>query len=177
VEGIDVLSPKKLSHIVLQTNHVRDMRDWYCNVLNAKVVSQNDNLCFLAYDEEHHRIGLVAFGPYVERNEDAVGLHHVSFTYEAMEDLLENFERLAAQDIRPEWTINHGPTISLYYRDPDGNRLELQIDVFNTNEEVNDFINGPIYQTNPIGTEFDPREMLAQLRAGVPEAELVRRTS
>jgi catechol-2,3-dioxygenase len=101
----------------------------------------------------------------------------VSFTYETMEDLLENFERLAAQDIRPEWTINHGPTISLYYRDPDGNRLELQIDVFNTNEEVNDFINGPIYQTNPIGTEFDPREMLAQLRAGVPEAELVRRTS
>ncbi|ORA15181.1 VOC family protein [Mycobacterium arosiense] len=169
-------SPSKLSHIVLQTNRVREMRDWYTNVLAAKVAFENDALCFLSYDDEHHRIGLVSFGDYTERSDDALGLHHVSFTYASLAALLENFERLAAEDIQPVMKINHGPTISLYYCDPDRNRVELQVDVFASNEEVNAFINGPIYQTNPIGTEFDPAEMLANLRAGVSVAELVQRT-
>ena len=30
----------------------------------------------------------------------------------------------------PVRTINHGPTVSMYYKDPDGNQVELQVDVF-----------------------------------------------
>jgi hypothetical protein len=34
--------------------------------------------------------------------------------------------------IRPFYSINHGPTTSLYYTDPDGNRVELLVDNFAT---------------------------------------------
>jgi catechol-2,3-dioxygenase len=169
-----MLSPNRLSHLVLQTNRLTDMRDWYCDVLNAKVAFENEVLCFLAYEEEHHRIALVSFGNCTPEAEDSIGMHHVSFDYETLEDLLENWERLSSQGVTPEWTMNHGPTISLYYRDPEGNRLELQTDVFATNEEVNGSINGPIYRENPIGTEFDPREMLNQLRSGTTASLLAR---
>lgn len=172
-----MVAPSKLSHVVLQTNDLRGMRDWYCNVLDARVTFENDALCFMTYDDEHHRIGLVAFGQYGGSGNETVGLHHVSFCYDKLEDLLENFKRLDALNIRPEWCVNHGPTVSLYYADPEGNRVELQIDVFETTEEVNHFINGPVYQQNPAGVDFDPHQMLAELKGGKTMAELAHRSS
>lgn len=38
---------------------------------------------------------------------------------------------------------NHGPTTSLYYRDPDGNQIETQVDNFETAEEATAFMNSP----------------------------------
>jgi hypothetical protein len=35
-------SPIKLSHVVLQTNQPRELREWYCKVLGTKIVHEND---------------------------------------------------------------------------------------------------------------------------------------
>ena len=45
-------------------------------------------------------------------------------------DISAEVVRLKAAGILPYWCINHGPTTSLYYKDPDGNVIELftQID-------------------------------------------------
>jgi hypothetical protein len=64
----------------------------------------------------------------------------------------------------------------MYYADPDRNRLELQVDVFGTSAEANEFMAGEIYQKDPIGVDFDPEEMFARLRAGTPFEVLARRT-
>jgi catechol-2,3-dioxygenase len=160
----------------MQTNRLAEMRDWYCTVLSAKPAFENKNMAFLAYDEEHHRVGLLSLEDYAVRERATVGLQHFSFTYDTLWTLLENYERLKAENILPAWTVNHGPTISMYYADPDGNQVELQWDVFETNEEVDAFINGPIYQTNPRGVDFDPEEMFAQVRAGTSFEVLTRRT-
>ena len=168
--------PTKLSHVVMQTNRLAEMRDWYCTVLSAKPAFENKNMAFLAYDEEHHRVGFLSLEDYAVPERATVGLQHVSFTYDTLPILLENYERLKAENILPAWTVNHGPTISMYYADPDGNQVELQWDVFETNEEVDAFINGPIYQTNPRGVDFDPEEMFAQVRAGTSFEVLTRRT-
>ena len=37
-------------------------------------------------------------------------------------------EALEEVGIQPHVPVQHGPTTSLYYRDPDGNMVELQID-------------------------------------------------
>jgi catechol-2,3-dioxygenase len=169
-------SPIKISHVVMQTNQVPAMRDWYCTVLDAKPVLENDQACFLSYDDEHHRIGLLAFDTYTDHDDKAAGVNHVAFTYESLERLLENHERLKAEGVSPTLSLNHGPTISLYYLDPDGNRIELQVDVFQTNEEVNRFLDSELFRSNPGGVEFDPDQLLARLRAGTPAEELMRRT-
>lgn len=46
----------------------------------------------------------------------------------------------------------------MYYRDPDGNKIELQVDNFDDPDEANDFMAGEKYDTNPMGTDFDPDE-------------------
>ena len=72
----------------------------------------------------------------------------------------------------PVVTINHGPTTSMYYRDPDGNRVELQIDNFDSVEELKGFFQSDAMRKNPIGVNFNPDELARDFHAGVPESEL-----
>jgi len=87
-------------------------------------------------------------------------------------ELLETWERLRGDAILPAHALNHGPTTSLYYADPDGNQIELQIDNFATVEENTAFIESESFARNPIGVVFDPGVMLAGLRTGKTVAEL-----
>jgi hypothetical protein len=63
----------------------------------------------------------------------------------------------------------------MYYRDPDGNRVELQIDNFATAAEGEAWMRSAAFADNPIGVELDPDDLAARFRAGVPVAELVAR--
>lgn len=38
---MELPKPRKLSHLVLQTNRREAMRDWYCTVLGAQVLHEN----------------------------------------------------------------------------------------------------------------------------------------
>ena len=94
-----------------------------------------------------------------------------------MGDLLDTYERLKDLEILPDRTINHGPTTSMYYSDPDGNHIELQIDNFATTEEVDAFITSDVFANNPIGVEFDADRLVERFRNGDPLAELVKQGS
>jgi catechol-2,3-dioxygenase len=177
-------SPVKLSHYVLQTNQIAAMRDWYRMVLEADVVHENDMICFLSYDDEHHRIAFLDPGPLDRRApaRDALrageqaGLHHVAFTFANLAELIAAWERAKAHDVRPHWCVNHGPTTSMYFRDPDGNGVELQVDNFASLADCKAFMQGPDFASNPIGIEFDPEDHARRLRAGVPERDLLDRS-
>ena len=60
----------------------------------------------------------------------------------------------------------------MYFRDPDGNRVEMQVDNFDSAEEGIAFCRLPEFAENPIGVDFDPAELLRRLRAGETEADL-----
>ena len=166
------VSPAKLAHFVLVTQDMPRLRDWYVTVLQGRVVYEDPVLCFITYDDEHHRIAIGAL-PGVQARESGlrVGLHHTAFTYGDFGDLLYTYRRLKERGIRPYWTINHGPTTSMYYRDPDGNRVELQVDNFETAEEANDFMRRN-FAENPIGILFDPEELMRRYEAGASLEEL-----
>lgn len=167
--------PIKLAHLVLKTSRMQEMVDWYCSVLEAHVVYSNAMLCFLTYDDEHHRIAFVLTAAAVEPTEGHSGLHHAAFTYASIGDLLENYRRLDAIGIEPHWCINHGPTTSMYYSDPDNNHIELQIDNFTNDAELQNFFDSGAFEANPIGVDFDPDELLDRLNAGESLAQLVGR--
>lgn len=168
-------SPAKLAHVVFRTGRLKEMTGWYCHVLEAHVQFADDLLAFVTYDDEHHRVAFVATGSDERPEPRHTGLEHVAFTYASLGDLLGTYIRLRDDGIKPYWTINHGPTISLYYEDPDGNHVELQIDNFATEEELDAWFHSGAFAGNPIGVEFDPEELLVRLWAGEPVSELVKR--
>ena len=85
------------------------------------------------------------------------------------------YGRLATHGIEPYWSINHGPTISLYYKDPDGNRLELQYDVFQRAEDLDAFFASGAYADNFMGVRFVPEALIARFEAGEPIEQITAR--
>lgn len=169
------IAPIKMGHIAVRTSRLNEMLDWYCKVLEAKIAFRNDDMGFITYDEEHHRLAIIGMPDLKAPEKNTTGMEHVSFTYESLGDLLATYKRLKAENIEPFWPIIHGPTTSLYYKDPDGNKVELQIDNFKTKEEVNAFFAGGAYLENPMGIIFDPEEMIDKYERGVPFEEIVKR--
>jgi catechol-2,3-dioxygenase len=151
------------------------MRAWYQTLLNARIVFDNGHLCFLTYDDEHHRLALINVPGLQAPDARAWGLAHVAYGYRTLRDLLSTYRRLKNDGILPYRPINHGPTVSLYYRDPDGNSVELQVDAFATKAEAADYFHTAAFRDNAIGVAFDPEALIRAWEAGVPEAELMRR--
>ncbi|PZQ24610.1 MAG: biphenyl 2,3-dioxygenase [Sphingopyxis macrogoltabida] len=170
------IRPAKLAHAVLRVAseaRYREMIAWYQTVLDARIVFESPAMSFLTYDEEHHRIA-IAWGPHVvARAPHASGLDHLAFTYDSLDDLLATHDRLRALGIEPFCPVNHGPTTSLYYRDPDGNRIELQIDNFADMDDATAHMRA-VYDVNMVGELFDPDDLAARRAEGEAAGTIVR---
>jgi catechol-2,3-dioxygenase len=166
--------PIRFAHFVLRTRKLPELREWWQTMLQARVVFENEFICFMTYDDEHHRIALASLPDLAERPESAVGTDHVAYTYANLGDLLYTHQRLAAQGIEPYWCINHGPTTSMYYRDPEGNQVELQVDNFADSESLHAWFRSGAFAENPIGVPFDPEQLRKRWLEGEPESELVK---
>lgn len=167
----------KLAHIVLVTAQLPTMRDWYARVLGARVVYENPALCFMTFDDEHHRIALVSppGAPLAPRTPVTVGMHHSAYTFPSLSDLLQHYQGLKKAGITPLTPIQHGVTTSLYYRDPDGNLVELQIDNFAHPDLATAYMFGPEFAGDPVGPAFDPDLMAEALANGTPASTLTTR--
>jgi len=170
--GDKVLSPSVLAHVVLRTQKFKEMVDFYTTFLGGRIVHGNDFLCFITYDHEHHRIALIGVPDTSAKVPTSAGLHHIAFTFDSISDLLLAYRQRKAKGILPAWSVNHGPTNSIYYKDPDGNMLETQVDNFDDPEGANAFMMTKEFAENPIGTDFDPEEYIARIKKGEPEDNL-----
>ncbi|KAK5213160.1 hypothetical protein LTR20_009280 [Exophiala xenobiotica] len=176
--GTKVLRPAYLAHVVLRTpdpESFKTMCDFYVKFLNAEITYRNNVLCFLTYDEEHHRIAIGIFSDTVKRVGKPAGLAHIAFTYSTLQDLAVSYRQRKALGLTPFWCVNHGPTTSLYFRDPDGNELETQVDNFDTPQEATEFFASKEFEDNPIGVDFDPEELIERLRSGEDERSIKKR--
>ena len=166
----------RLAHIVFQTNNLEAMRDFYMALLGATVVFENDMMCFITYDDEHHRVAFMKVpGGSNERPPNSVGLMHSAFTFPDLGALLGRYGELNAKGITPTAPIQHGPTTSIYYRDPDGCLAELQIDNFATAQAATDYMHSDAYIEDPLGPVFDPERMQEAWQAGIPLDTLLTR--
>ena len=60
----------------------------------------------------------------------------------------------------------------MYYRDPDGNQLETQVDNFDEPEDATAMMAGPYFNENPLGADFDPEDLCAAVERGDDESKL-----
>ncbi|KAL2061483.1 hypothetical protein VTL71DRAFT_6860 [Oculimacula yallundae] len=171
-----IISPSKLAHVVLRTHNFAKMVQFYENFLGARVIYSNDHLAFLTYDEEHHRLALLGIPGTKVKDPTTAGLEHIAFTFDTLSDLLVAYLQRKGKGINPFWPVNHGPTTSIYYKDPDGNMIETQVDNYEDADEATDFMNSKDFSENPIGVDFDPEDHITKLVSGQStEAELKKR--
>lgn len=170
------MSNMKLAHVVLQTNNLEEMRNWYCDVLGAHKVHEGHGLSFITFDEEHHRVAFMQPPVQLEaKSPAATGLHHTAYTFDHLDGLLDRYNELKAKGIKPHVTIQHGVTTSMYYRDPDGNFVEMQIDNFPEVDDATAYMNGDEFDADPVGVSFDPEKMITARQAGTPMEDMITR--
>ena len=140
------------------------------HLLNARIAHASPVITFLRYDDEHHRIAILQTSDVLPKpaNQLHAGMDHIAFTYSNLTELAKTYKALKSPPgtkgangqpipaIEPIWCVNHGPTTSMYFRDPDMNKIELQVDNFDTAEGADEFMSGEHFGINPIGTDFDP---------------------
>ncbi|MBL7486838.1 VOC family protein [Frankia sp. AgB1.9] len=163
----------RFAHIVFQTSQPKEMIDWYCSVLAAHVVYEDDGLGFITFDDEHHRVAFIkAPVPLEPKTPTTAAMHHAAYTFTDIDDLLERYVQLRSQGILPAVCIAHGVTLSMYYRDPDRNMVEIQVDRFAEPDQATAYMNGPEYAADSVGPAFDPEQLLQARRAGASAEEL-----
>lgn len=174
-----LLSPTAVCHFVLKTtpeNHSA-MIDFYLTFLGARITHRNNRIAFMTYDHMDHRLAIVQIPGLKPADPPGsnVGLAHTAFGFDTLSQLAQSYEEKKAHGILPVWCVNHGMSTSMYYRDPDGNEVETQVDNFDTPEEGVAFIEGESFAENPIGVDFDPEEFMRRVRSGEDEGVIKKR--
>jgi catechol 2,3-dioxygenase len=124
---------RRLQHAVLNCRDVEASMKFYTEVLGMEVVSYNPErkMAFLSFGAEHHDIALFQLAtdePPLEPNH--LGLNHLALELEGGEEQLREFyQRLKAHGVRIDRTTDHVMSRSVYFFDPDGNRLEIFCDM------------------------------------------------
>ena len=119
---------RRLNHAVLRVRDLERSIAFYQSVLGLEPIARMGNvMAFLRApgSENHHDLGLARVGPDAPLpNENGVGLYHLAWELDEIEDLREaaqTLERLGALS----GASNHGATKSVYGYDPDGNEFEI----------------------------------------------------
>jgi catechol-2,3-dioxygenase len=160
----------RIAHIVIYTNkNYEEMKSWYGTVFNARVVHERaSEITFMTFDGEHHRFAIRYQPQLADRDDRCAGIAHVGFSFNNLSELFATYERIKGEGIRPASAVNHGMTTSLYYRDPIGNKLELQVENQDNHKDAVAVLEDDLREN----VLFDPDKMLAAVKAGVPDATL-----
>ncbi|MGF6506343.1 VOC family protein [Paraburkholderia sp. 32] len=146
-----------LSHMGFYVSDMARVEDFYSRVLEFTVTDRGTlqtphgtvRLVFLSRDPAvHHQIVLASGRPeHLTFNP----INQISFEADSLATLRQFYQRFVAEGLEEINPVTHGNAISIYARDPEGNRLEL-------------FIDTPWYVDQPMRVPVD---------FNLPDAELI----
>jgi len=165
---MEIIKPA-FHHVTFKTSRLAEMVAWYGTVVGARPTFQDANNAWTTNDEANHRVAFLS-APGLGDDPDKRshnGIHHSAFEYESFADLMSSYARLRDEGIQPAFSLDHGMTISIYYRDPEGNFVELQCDTYGDWRQSSEWMrSSPDFASNPIGTFFDPERVYQDHKAG-----------
>ena len=118
----------RLNHAVLFVSDLRRSLDFYQRAFGMQVVAREPraNAAFLRLPRSgnHHDLGLFGVGAQPPRPRGSLGLYHLAWQVDTIEEL-EQARRTLADLGALTGESSHGATKSLYAQDPDGNEFEV----------------------------------------------------
>jgi catechol 2,3-dioxygenase len=144
------------AHFGIYVYDVDRMVDFYTSVFRLTITDEGigknfgNRLVFMSASEDQHHQFVLSAGR--SKDSPVSTVMQISFLVPSLEELRTNramAESKGATEVRP---MNHGNAWSVYYFDPEGNRVEVYMDT-------------PFYVSQPYGTPLDLAKSEAELLA------------
>ena len=122
------------SHVGIFVTDIARMEDFYTRVLGFTVTDRGDletprgrlQFVFLSRDpREHHQVVMASGRP---ADLPFNPINQISFRMAEFSGLREMYRRVVDEKVKELHPVSHGNALSVYFRDPEGNRLELFVD-------------------------------------------------
>ena len=132
----------RLSHVGIYVTDLPKMKDFYTGVLGFVVsdAAPDGRITFLSRNpSDHHQVVLV---PGRKTELDTPMVQQISFNVGTLANVQRSFRKVrdaGCEGLRP---VSHGNAWSIYFQDPEGNRIEM-------------FCDTPWYVSQPCGFEIN----------------------
>jgi catechol-2,3-dioxygenase len=173
-------TPLRIAEVVLRTSRYDQMRAWYASVLEIDPYCEHlpptalqgpaedgngepswasqSRLCFFRLLLDHPYMQVVALFDVPATGLAAPagpGLHHMQLRDASLLTMATRYRRLKALCIQPFRTVDHGPSLSFYYHDPDSNVVEIAASNHASVEAYLAALASPQFKRNPSGHHVD----------------------
>lgn len=116
----------RLGHVGLYCHDLMKMRHFYSQVMGLTITDEDldRGICFLSADPaaEHHELALAQAK---EAGQKTQSVQQVSFKVSSLDDVRSFYHRLKDEGLKIDRTVTHGIACSVYFYDPEDNRVEL----------------------------------------------------
>ena len=150
----------RIGHVHLKVADLGRSLAFYCGVLGFELTQRyGAQAAFVSAGGYHHHIGLNTWesqgGP--PPAPGTTGLYHIAILLPNRRELARTFKRVLENGVRIDGASDHGVSEAIYFRDPDGNGIEIYRD-----RDPQDWPrrNGEI---NMVTRPLDLRALLAEL--------------
>ena len=124
--------PRQLGHVNLFVRDAERSEAFYADFLGLHTTERRPGMAtFMSANlDESHEIALMQVGPDASAPQsNQVGLNHVAWRMDTFEDLKELYQRLKEKGVNIEGIGDHGISLGVYFRDPDGNGNEAYFEL------------------------------------------------
>jgi catechol 2,3-dioxygenase len=121
----------RVGHVHLKVTDLERAIGFYRDVMGFELTQRyGDQAAFLSAGGYHHHVGLNTWhsegaGPAPVR---AAGLYHVAFVFPDRASMAAVLARVLEAGTPLDGAADHGVSEAVYFRDPDGNGIELYVD-------------------------------------------------
>jgi catechol-2,3-dioxygenase len=123
---------QELGHVVLYVKNLERSRHFYRDILGFREIASRGNIAVFSSGRTHHELLLIEVGAGANPIPSGrrLGMYHFGLKIGNDDEALRNaLKEIQAAGVPITGSSDHTVTHSLYIEDPDGNEIELYIDV------------------------------------------------
>ena len=122
---------ERVGHVVIKMRDLDVAKAFYRDVLGMKVTDEREGFgVFFRFEDYHHDIAVFKVDEDAEApQKNQVGLAHIALVADSFDTVKAMYQRLKDHDVEIVRTVDHGITQSVYFKDPEGNELEIYCEV------------------------------------------------
>ena len=127
-----MIVPDRIGHVVIKVRDLERSKKFYTEVLGLTQMMEIPEIkmaFFSSNARDHHELACVEVGADApEPRKGEIGLVHIAFRLRDEDHLRAAHAELKRLGVPIISTVDHGVSMSIYFRDPDGHQLEVYCD-------------------------------------------------